>query len=493
MASTFGGYSIAVSGMYVNQASLAVTSHNLANISTSGYSRQRITGQETAVKQGSATTATGVNVQEVNRARNQLLDATFRQQNAQAGYWEAKGANLESAALVLNEFSADDGTSDNGLLQTMNDFFTSWEELAKDPASLSNRQSVIETAKALVETFQDIDSQLQALQWDAAEQVTEGVAQLNALASQVAKLNSQIASAEVSGAQASDLRDQRDTLLDSMSALAGINIQERSDGRVDVTVGGVSLVQGDKTNTLSVTGNGTTESPLVIAWSDLGQQARLDSGSILAYLEDADQSGVSDIDAASLPYAYSAASASSISNLRQGLNDLISTIATQMNSLHSVGTGIDAANTTGMDFFTVADSSKSLSIGNIQVNPLLEADTDYLAAGCSTDSGDNTNAAAIAQVADGNYFLFDGLSMDMSSFYQAIVAWVGTAGNNANSYYDNQVTLVNQVEAQRQSVASVSLDEEMSKMIQYQNAYSAAARVLSTMDGLLGDLITDLG
>lgn len=493
MASTFGGYSIAVTGMYVNQASLAVTSHNLSNLDTSGYSRQRVTGQEAAVKQGSTSTATGVSVAEITRARNVLLDKTYRQQNAQASYWEAKSANLESAALTLNEFSADDGTSDNGLLQTINEFFTGWEELAKDPASLSNRQTVIETAKALVETFQNIDSQLQALQWDAAEQVTDSIDQLNEMASQVAALNGQIATAEVSGAQASDLRDQRDVLLDAMSALADISVQERSDGRVDVILGGVCLVQGEKTNSLSATGNGTTESPLIISWSGLGQQAQINNGSIRAALEDANQSGVTDIDSTSLPYSYSATSSSSISNLRQGLNDIITTIAAKINSLHSTGMGIDATNTTGLAFFTATDSSKPLSIGNMAVNPQLEADTDLIAAGGSANSGDNANANAIAQVADGDYFQYDGLSMDMNSFYQAIVSWVATAGDNANSCYDNQTVLVNQVDAQRQSVSSVSMDEEMSKMIQYQNAYSAAARVLSTIDGLIGDLIADLG
>jgi len=83
--------------------------------------------------------------------------------------------------------------------------------------------------------------------------------------------------------------------------------------------------------------------------------------------------------------------------------------------------------------------------------------------------------------------------MDSNSFYQSIISWLGTVGDNANSSYTNQSALVAQINNQRLSISSVSLDEEMSNMIMYQNSYSASARVLGVIDGLVADMIEELG
>lgn len=491
ISSTFSGYGIAVSGMSSNQAALSVTSHNLSNLNTTGSSRQRIIGEDLTIQQGTVSVGSGTSVQEVNRARNQLLDQTYRQQNAKLGYWEAKSANLEDAALTLNEFSSDDGTSDNGLQQTIAEFFSSWEELAKDPSSLSSRQALLESAQSLVDTVTEIDAQLQQLQLDAASKAKSGVAQLNTLATQVADLNAKIAQAEALGGEASDLRDQRDTLLDSMSNLANITTNEQQDGTITVSIGGVSLVQGKHTHTLVATGDGSVDNPLEVKWAELNQNAQLESGSIRAYLEDADQSGVAAIDSTDIPYDYSASSSSSIGNLRQGLNALITTLALKINEIHSSGTGLDGS--TGLDFFVAADSSRPLSSSNIAVNSALTGNSNAIAASTSGDAGDNTAANEIAQLVSGTYFKFDGLSMNSDTFYQTMTSWLGTAGDNANSFYENQNSLVTQIDNQRLSVSSISMDEEMSKMIMYQNAYSASARVLSAIDGLIKDMIDELG
>lgn len=492
MSSTFGSYGIAVSGMYVNQSALSVTSHNISNINTTGYSRQRVTGEEkTIVQQGGVSLGSGTGVQEICRARNQLLDMTYRQESATSGYWGVKSANLEDSQVILSEFTSDDGSSDNGLQQTIEEFFSSWEELAKDPSSLSNRQAVIESAKSFIETLSSIDEQLQELQADAVNQVTDGVAELNDLAKQVAELNVQIKQVTVSGSEASDLKDQRDTLIDNMSTLTSLTVSQQTDGTVEVSIGGVYLVQGSKIHTLAASGDGSADNPLKIQWSDLGQNAQITSGSIRAYWEDADQNGVESIEAADIPYDYSATSSSSISNLRQGLNDLLSTIADKVNSIHSSSVDIDGND--GLDFFLASDDGKVISISNIKVNPVIEDDTNKIAAASSSNSGDNTAATAIAGLLEGENFKFDGLSMDCNSFYQALISWIGTAGSTADSYCDTQSSLLAQIDSQRQSISGVSLDEEMANMIMFQNAYSASARVLSTIDGLVGDLIQELG
>lgn len=489
MVSTFGAYSVAYSGMYVSKAGLTAASNNLANVDTTGASRVRVSSADTSAVQADGTTVTsGARIASITRARDALLDAAYRTKNGDTTYWAVKSGNLEYMQEILSEFTASDGTGDDGLQQLFTGFFNSWEELAKDPGSQSNRQAVVEAATSLLSGLSTMDGQLQQLQKDCCDGASDGVDSLNDLAGQVAALNKQISEAENNGSEASYLRDQRDALVDQMSSLADVTVAE-SNGVYKVMVGGSTMINGSTYRTLTISGDGSADKPLQVKWKDSGSTVDIASGSIKAYLEDANQSGYADI-TDSGTYNYTAGAASSISNFRQALNDLVTTLADQVNSLYSSGYGLD--DSTGLAFFTASDSSRPLSIANIQVNPEISADVDKLAAGASTADGDNTIAAAIYNLSGADIYQFDGAKMDLNDFYESIISWIGTSGDSAASSYDTQNTLLSQVDNQRQSVSSISLDEEMSKLIVYQNAYNASAQVLSTINGLIGDLIEDV-
>lgn len=486
MSSIFGTYSIARSGMNVNQGALAVVSSNISNVNTTGYSRKQVSSEELAVASGGTSTNSGAGIEEIKRARSMFLDQTYRQQNTKLGYWAAKSSLIEDAGLAINEFSTDTA----GLQETMEDFFGSWEELAKDPGNLSARQTVKEYADALVDMIGGIDSQLEQLQVDAADQVWTGVTQINDIAQQIAELNGKIRQMEVGGEEAGDYRDQRDTLIDSLAGLTSVTAREDANGVYEVAIGGVALVRGTTTHTLAVEGDGSVARPLQVRWADLGMAAEVSGGSIEAYMEEADQSGVSAIAASDLPYGYTAEAGSQVANLRQALNALVSTLAYGVNALHSGGSGVDG--TTGIDFFVAADSTMPLSSSNLAVNAQL-ADLNKIAASASGESGDNTIANAIANLTTAENCQYDGLTMDVDEFYERMIDWLGAAGETATGFYENQSTLTAQAETQRQSISAVSMDDEMAQMISYQNAYSASARVLSTIDSLVEGLIQDLG
>jgi flagellar hook-associated protein 1 FlgK len=483
MTSTFGTYSVAYSGMYVSQAGLTTTTNNLANISTDGASRVRVSTADTSTTQNDGSTLTsGASVASITRVRDTLLDATYRTQNADASYWAVKSGNLEFMQELLSEYEADDGTSTDGLQEMIDDFFSSWSALSLDQTNTTTLKEVVEYAQSLVDGLTELDQQLQSLQADAVNGVTDGVDSLNSLAEQVAELTEQITVAEVNGSEASYLRDQRDALIDQMSSLANISVIETST-TFQVTINGSTLVNGSTARSLVVSGSGTTSDPLTITWTDTGKGAGISSGSIAAYLEDADQTGYAAIDTTSLPYDYSASADSSISNMRQALNDMLTTIAAEINSLQTANGGVA--------LFTTIDATQGLSITNIQVNPAVESDETLIVAG--TKSGDNSVAEAIYNLNDDDIFTFDGLAMDVGTFYESFISWIGTTGDNAASTYETQAALVTQVDNQRDSVSSISMDDELSNMIVYQEAYTASARVLSTIDGLIAGLIEDLG
>ena len=498
--SSFGAYGIAYSGMYVNQAALGATSTNLANVDTTGASRVRVNSvDKTTIKSGGVTTGTGVSVGSITRARDKYLDSTYRTQNAASSYDSVKSGNLEYIDEILVEYDSgtssdsttDSTTGSSGVQHEVDDFFTAWSTLTTDSSAATNREAVVTAGTSLVSTLTSIDKQLQQLQTDAVNGAKDGVDSLNDLAGQVADLNQQISKAEVGGTEASYLRDQRDVLVDNMSALADISTSE-SSGTLQVTIGGRALVDGAKTHKLVVDGSGTTSDPITVKWADSDSVATIKSGSIGAYLEDADQTGYETIDSSKIPYDSKTTGSSSISTMRQQINNLITTLAVKVNALQT--SGVDLNGDAGQDFFTTVDSTQPLSITNIQVNTKLTADSDKVVAGSSSADSDNTIANKIHDLAkDTTCYQSDGLSVDITGFYKAVTTWVGTAGDTAASSYTTQSSLVTQIDNQRQSTSSISLDEELANMMMYQKAYTGSSKVLSTIDSLLGDLIEDLG
>ncbi|WP_371378233.1 flagellar hook-associated protein FlgK [Sporomusa aerivorans] len=495
--STFGTYRTAYSGMYTNQAALLATSTNLANVDTTGASKVQVTSADTSTTRSDGNTAvSGVTVASITRSRNIYLDSAYRAANADSTYLSVKSGNIEYIDTLLSEYDTvttdDDGNTEtvSGVETVINDFFSAWETLSTSQSSNedSNRVAVVTAASDLITLLTAIDGELQQLQADAVTAVEDGVDTLNDLAAQVAELNKQIVQAETGGSEASYLRDQRDALLDEMSSLVNITVTEQSNGSVTVTLGGGTLVKGDKANTLAVDGDGSADDPLKVIWAASGNEADITSGSIAAYLEDADQTGYETIDASDLPYDFNTAATSSITTLRQTLNALITTLAISINSLTT--SGVDADGNAGLAFFTAIDASKPLSITNIQVNPELVSDSNKVVTSTSSASNDYSIASAICDLlSDTSLFENAGSSLNIINFYAAITTWLGSAGDTVSGNYATQAALASQLDYQRQAVSAISIDEEMSNMIKYQTAYAASARVVSTIDNMLESLL----
>ncbi|CQR71977.1 Flagellar hook-associated protein 1 [Sporomusa ovata DSM 2662] len=495
--STFGTYSTAYSGMYTNQAALLATSTNLANVDTTGASKVQVTSADSSTTRSDGSTAvSGVTVASITRSRDIYLDSTYRTENADATYLSVKSGNLEYIDTLLSEYDTvttdDDGNTvtTSGVEEVISDFFSAWETLSTTQSSNEDghRVAVVTAARDLITRLTAIDEELQQVQADAVTAVEDGVDSLNDLAAQVAELNKQIVQAEAGGGEASYLRDQRDALLDEMSSLVNITVSEQSNGSVTVTLGGGTLVKGDKANTLAVEGTGATDDPLQVIWAASGDEADITSGSIAAYMEDADQTGYETIDASDLPYDFNTYATSSITMLRQTLNVLITTLALSINSLTT--SGVDADGNTGLAFFTTIDDSEPLSITNIQVNPELVSDSDKVVTSTSSDNDDYSIASAICDLlSDTSLYENAGSSLSIINFYGAITTWLGTAGDTASSNYATQAALVTQLDYQRQAVFVISIDEEMSSMIKYQTAYAASARVMNTIDSMIESLL----
>ena len=489
MSTIWAGYSISYSGMSSAQRSLAVTSSNISNTSTEGYTRKRAITEEICATNGFDSSGTGVDVQSVLRIRNQFLDLQYRQQNTSTGYAEGKSALLTNLQEVVNEFSADDGTTDNGLQQTMTEFLNSWEELSKDPSNATTKSSVLETAQAMLGTFSSMETQLQTMREEMVQNVYDSVSDINTLAGQIASLNDQIMQVENKQVEASDLRDARDLLVDQLSSIVNITTSERENGVVDVYVSGVSLVSGTKAKQLEASGVASAGNPVKVSWQGLDEEVVITGGSILAYLEESDMSGLEDVTNTAKPYYDWETSkySSALTTLTNGVNDLLVSMAVEVNAIYKTSSA-------GVDFFTAIDTAKPLSLENIQINPTYTSTPSAIAANTDGTKGNNDIALQLAALEnDTTLYSCNGVAMHLDGFYQGVISWMGNAGSTATASYNTEAGLLAQISAQRDDTSSVSMDEELSNMIVYQNAYGASARVMNVVDGLVEGLIADLG
>lgn len=512
MRSTFHGLEVSKRGLFAQQSALNTTGHNISNANTEGYTRQRANMQATtglpypgmfaSIEPGLL--GTGVNVVSLQRLREDFLDVQYRNENKHLGYWEAKCDGLEKVEVILNE------PSDTGLQKVMDELWKSWQDLAKDPESLSSRAVVRQRAIALTETFAALTTSLTELQTDLDNVVSTKVMDINSLAKQIANLNKQISDVVPHGYQPNDLYDQRDVLLDKLAKLADIKVTPAANGAVNVTIDERELVNGRASVEMLAVKNETTGLYEVFLGGD---QFVPRSGSLRGTME---SRGIPEID----PVTGNTIIRGTVPDIQQRLDALAVNIAKEINAMHRSGMNlVDIANRKNdpnaqlqdIPFFVDADSLAAdpntkddpKSAAKLRVNPEIIASLNAIAAAKPdangiAGEGDNTNALAIAGLK------YKSLTISLSTstkpettslddFYRYTIAQLGVDSQEAQRMELNSELLLGQVDTQRQSVSGVSIDEEMAELVKYQHAYSASARVMTSMDEILDKVINGMG
>ncbi|HOQ02043.1 MAG TPA: flagellar hook-associated protein FlgK [Acetivibrio clariflavus] len=241
MAVGFSSFEIARSGMSVSERALEVTGHNISNVNTKGYVRQQAMSATSSYYgiQGYQI-GLGATIQNIRQIRNQFLDNIYRKENTTLGYWEAKNKTLQNIQYILGD------PMESGLQEVMNQFWDAWQELSKEPDSLTVRALVVQRGQALVNQINHIGIQLDKLQRDLNTEMKVRIDEFNSIISQIAQLNTAILKNEVNGDNANDYRDRRNYLVDQLSKLANIEVNEMLDGQLDITIGGYVFVSKGK-------------------------------------------------------------------------------------------------------------------------------------------------------------------------------------------------------------------------------------------------------
>src|ERR1700722_3352656 len=223
--------STAVSGLLAFQQALDVTSNNISNSSTPGYSVENIElAEQPGVSSGAGFFGNGVDVQSITRSYDEMLAAQVR--SSQSSYSSFNTLSTQ-AAQIDNMLSS----SSTGLTATLQSFVNSLQSLSTAPASTAQRQVVLSQAQSLVTQLKSYQSQLTTQSQDLEAQVGSTVNQINTIAQNIASLNGQIAAASGGGQTPNQLMDQRDGLVDQLSQYVNVNAITQSNGEMDIYVG----------------------------------------------------------------------------------------------------------------------------------------------------------------------------------------------------------------------------------------------------------------
>ena len=251
MRSTFSGLNTMVRGVFANQLSLDTVGHNITNASTEGYSRQSVNqaatkAQEVSSLYGGALVGTGVDALSIMRARNVYADKQYWAETSTHEYYKAEQVNYDKLEAIFDD-------SDNtGIKDAMDAFYAAWSSLSTDASADSTRVTVIEKGNIFADKMSTVASQLQDQINAQYNDMRVHLSTINDINDQIVELNKNISGSEAVGAQANDLRDQRDLLVDKLSTYMNVNIYEDDKGMYTVVSNGISMVNGINKLTLEM-------------------------------------------------------------------------------------------------------------------------------------------------------------------------------------------------------------------------------------------------
>jgi flagellar hook-associated protein 1 FlgK len=430
---------------------MEVTGHNVANANTPGYSRQSLEMRAaTPLQMPNYSLGRGVEAGQITRQRDTFYDAAYRTDNGQLGTSSTLNSFLGQVEGALNE------PSDSGLSASLGNLFSSFSELANDPSSHVSRGLVVSAGTRVTQQMNSLAEQLNRIGQEAVDNMKVQVDQVNSYASQIATLNTKIVqSGGVNGS--TDLMDQRDVLVDKLSQCMDVRVLTRADGSIGVAAGDIVLVDGAQAAPLSVV---TVGSGWGIAPSAGGTAIDPQSGSLKA---------LADLTQTKLPA------------VRAKLDQLAAALVTQFNGIH--GSGFTPGGATGVPFFDPAGVTAS----TLHLSAAITSSSDNIAASANGAPGNGDIATALAGLATQGVASLGGNTF--REHFTLTASAVGLEVSNTSQDAASQQTLVDRADAARTSVSGVNVDEEMIGLIASQQAYGAAARLVTVADQMMQQLL----
>ncbi|MGE0790446.1 MAG: flagellar hook-associated protein FlgK [Sandaracinaceae bacterium] len=460
MSSIFGLLNVGATGIAAHGFGVAVSAQNAQNAATEGYTRRdvRLSPLSPPPLSGGGVTVRGTRRIQDQLLEKRLLGATSEQFGAKA---------KQSALGVLDRALSD---VEGGLGQSYDDFTSALADLVGRPSDPAARGQVLATAGRLAGAFNEASQRLSDAQADIDSQIETTVTDINTQLHAIGDLGVAIQKAEVSGQEASDLRDQRDQLLRELSQKIPISTVTDPSGATSVLLGGSqALVSPDGRVSELVAQPDATTGRMSIAKKAAGQL--VDVGGLVTSGEMGGLLSARD---------------GAIADAMSALDQLAFDVAGAYNAAHAAGYGTDGG--TGRALFSTTATASGAAAA-LAVSSDVAGFPDRVAA--ATDpaltAGDNRNAIALAALSDTKLAL--GGSAKVDGALGALMASAGEAVRGAS--LDARITddAASQLSALRESVSGVSVDEEMINLAKFQRGYQASLRIISTADEMLQELV----
>ncbi|MCB0112617.1 MAG: flagellar hook-associated protein FlgK [Caldilineaceae bacterium] len=458
MSGLLSGLQIGLSTLMAHQQAINVTSHNIANVNTNGYQRQRVNLSELNAPSGRINPpmmGMGVFTKGVSRYATPFIDQQIRRQNGAQNYAETTENLLRDVESVLTEPAA------SGIAAALDGFWQSWQDLTVAPTEKATRIALTQSAKQLTSTIREANSFIAQLRSNLDTQIVSQVNRVNDISVQIDDLNEQIiqANATAGGKDgALPLEQLRDSLLFELSGIIDFDLSFQDGGMARVNVGNYALVNDGGPKEIGL------DDSMNLVWTDSDVPVKLSTGELQSLIDLRDEK---------LPDVLG-----QLDKFAVGLMEAV-------NSVHRNGYGIDG--TTGLDFFSGEDSS------TITVNPSIETFPEAIAsAGEPGRIGDITAALEIAGLST-ELTTIDGSNISINGYFRSVITDLGMNIQRAEASAESSRTVVEHLDDRRQAISGVSMDEEVASLIGYEKAFQAGARIINVVDEMLDQVINRMG
>ncbi len=443
-------FNISSRSLSVYQRALSVASHNVANANNPNFTRQRVDfGTERDDIRVDGAWGSGIKIDAVLRVRDKLTDIQIRNYNQKFADAEKRSDILSQIEGVISE------PSPLGLSNLLTQFFNSWDELGSSPNSISLRTNVVQSAEKLAAKFQNVYEDLSQIQNDLGNEVREKVNTINNYLKEIETLNKQIFESKIGGHISNDLLDRRDFVVDELSKLANINVNNTSDGSLNISIGGIFAV--DKFHSIElemVEFNGK----MAISTKQGGSVLSLNGGELNATMD-----------------FYS----NVLPDYQTRLDEIANILVEKVNQLHTQGHTITTPPLTGINFF------EGYSDGKLRINADLIKNPSLIAVSSDGTAGNGDLALQLGNLRNTRVLNDKSIAENYSIFVSGI-------GNskliNMQTAESNKMVL-EQLEMQRASYSGVSIDEEMTNVLRFQRSYDASAKLIRIADEMIQTLL----
>lgn len=433
---------VARRALTAHQSAIDTIAKNIANVNTDGYKRRRI---DLPALNSNGLRDAGFTQDNMARIRQRFIENQLYYENQNLSKYEMDRMIMTQIENIFGE------PNDSGLINVMSEFWNSWNDLANDPESQYARTIVHDKGVVLANTFNRIHSDLINLNQQICNDIREKVTQVNQIINQIKSINQQI-----SANYSDDLMDQRDLLVTELTNLMNIDTRESANGEITVSINGQIIVSNDYVNELAV--NTSSENGISITNIYLSEGMRpinINSGEVGSLIE---------INNRQIP------------DYVDKLDTLARSITDQVNTIHYKGYNLDG--TTGKNFFSdnISDARDFKVSDDVYNDPSIIA---------SAESSDNPGDGSIAQdIFDIQFYQFVQGST-VFDFHNSTVGQIGSKVQESEFLSRSAEMMVQNLQNQRDSVSGVSLDEEITNLIKHEQAYQAAARMVSTVDEMM--------